>query len=427
VGYAATVYEVLVASPGDVVEERALAAEVVDTWNRTHGESLAVQLRCIRWEKDATPAHGSHPQQILNAQLVDRADIVAAIFWSKTGTPTLVAASGTEEEIGRSVAAGKPVIMYFSERSYPADVDLRGVEDVRALKARYRDKCLYGTFRSAEEFKDKFLEHLSRAVHEIRRAPTENSSSPIPDPEEDDLLVLSALAEHRDETEGALDPWTVALTGVELMIRGDLTARTLNDTIEILAGRGDVSVRPFGPAERGGSPFAFAKVLITSQGYRRVGVSPLALPGRRLPPAVYVAEDYPESTGLHWEEQGAGFLLEWIPNYLVPELLKNGSDLVEREVGARIVYFRCRTVPAESILLRRPLRPRTVDDALALVRQRVDNSAAIKEEDGELVLRRPRTVGGGMNRPPVFITHDVVARGKSVHELLANAKILVSD
>jgi hypothetical protein len=46
--------------------------------------------------------------------LVDRSDIVIAIFYHKLGSPTQRAISGTAEEISRSVRAGKPVHIFVN-------------------------------------------------------------------------------------------------------------------------------------------------------------------------------------------------------------------------------------------------------------------------------------------------------------------------
>ena len=61
----------------------------------------------------------------LNDQLVDRCDILVGMFWTKLGTSTGVAASGTVEEIDRFVAAGKPAMLYFSRRKSSGTESIR--------------------------------------------------------------------------------------------------------------------------------------------------------------------------------------------------------------------------------------------------------------------------------------------------------------
>ena len=51
-------------------------------------------------------------QSILNRQLVDEADIVVGLFHSRLGQPTSRGASGTAEEIDRSVERGVKVHVF---------------------------------------------------------------------------------------------------------------------------------------------------------------------------------------------------------------------------------------------------------------------------------------------------------------------------
>jgi hypothetical protein len=61
-----TVYEVLIASPGDVVSERVVVAEVVEDWNAAHAKHLGIMLQSRRWELDSRPELGERPQAIIN-------------------------------------------------------------------------------------------------------------------------------------------------------------------------------------------------------------------------------------------------------------------------------------------------------------------------------------------------------------------------
>ena len=63
---------------------------------------------------------GGDPQSIINRQLVDEADIVIELFHCRLGRPTSPSASGTVEEIDRSVERGAKVHVFFSEMPIPA-------------------------------------------------------------------------------------------------------------------------------------------------------------------------------------------------------------------------------------------------------------------------------------------------------------------
>ena len=78
---------VLIASPGDVKEERELAIRVIDEINRLI-EKESVQLRARLWETDAVTQLGDRPQSIVNDQIADVCDIYVGIMWARVGTPT---------------------------------------------------------------------------------------------------------------------------------------------------------------------------------------------------------------------------------------------------------------------------------------------------------------------------------------------------
>ena len=68
----------------------------------------------LGWETHATPEMGDRPQAIINGQLLKKADLLIAIFWTRIGSPTGAAKSGTVEEIEEHIGAGKPAMIYFS-------------------------------------------------------------------------------------------------------------------------------------------------------------------------------------------------------------------------------------------------------------------------------------------------------------------------
>ncbi|MBN4056087.1 hypothetical protein JYT20_00025 [Rhodothermus sp. AH-315-K08] len=113
--YQAIVYNILVASPGDVEHERRIVREKVHKWNEIHAAPTNVVLQPIGWETHAVPEMGDRPQAIINDQLVDHCDMLVGVFWTRLGTPTGKAASGTSEEIERFIKGRKTgVDLFFS-------------------------------------------------------------------------------------------------------------------------------------------------------------------------------------------------------------------------------------------------------------------------------------------------------------------------
>jgi hypothetical protein len=82
------------------------------------------------------PRSGVRPQAAINDELVRISDILVGMFWTKLGTHTGVAESGTVEEIDQFVAAAKPAMLYFSRR--PIDPNAINVRQQRRLE---RSRC----------------------------------------------------------------------------------------------------------------------------------------------------------------------------------------------------------------------------------------------------------------------------------------------
>ena len=106
--FRAETYRVLIASPSDLAEERQAATEAINDWNSQHASAESVVLLPVKWETHATPQSGVRPQQVINDQLVRNSDILVGMFWTRFGSNTGVAESGTVEEIDQFVAADKP-------------------------------------------------------------------------------------------------------------------------------------------------------------------------------------------------------------------------------------------------------------------------------------------------------------------------------
>ena len=119
VSYSPTVFEVMIASPSDVPQERLIAREVITEWNTIHAKDRQTVLMPIGWETHSTPGTGDRRQAIINGQLLKDADLLVAVFWTRLGSPTGVARSGTVEEIEEHLRAGKPAMIYFSSAPVP--------------------------------------------------------------------------------------------------------------------------------------------------------------------------------------------------------------------------------------------------------------------------------------------------------------------
>ncbi len=105
--FTATAYRILIASPSDLTEEREAAGTAINDWNAQHAAVEGVVLLPVKWETHARPESGVRPQGAINAQIVQACDILIGLFWTKLGTGTGVAKSGTVEEINQFVERQK--------------------------------------------------------------------------------------------------------------------------------------------------------------------------------------------------------------------------------------------------------------------------------------------------------------------------------
>lgn len=164
--YIAQIYNIMIASPGDVSEERKVAREIILDWNNIHSFSRKIVLMPVGWELNTFPSMGERPQEIINGQILKDADILIGIFWTRIGTPTGKAPSGTVEEIEEHINSGKPAMLYFSNQPVvPSSIDNEQYQAVTKLKSDYQTRGLTNDFNSPEDFRIKFQRHLTMLLN----------------------------------------------------------------------------------------------------------------------------------------------------------------------------------------------------------------------------------------------------------------------
>lgn len=229
----AVVYRVLIASPSDCIEERRIIPEVIHYWNAIHSLETGAILQPVMWETHARPELGERPQAIINRQLVDKCDILIGAFWTKLGTPTGMAPSGTAEEIERSRAAKKQVLLYFSSK--PVTPDSYDPDQYKALK-EYRtalqQQGLYSEYESSSEFRQLLYRHLAGAVSELHRIQIHGDSPRPYGINKDELDVFLRRLRLEWESERDSGPYTVD-TGKYILLRA------LDEVLDIHAAIAD--------------------------------------------------------------------------------------------------------------------------------------------------------------------------------------------
>lgn len=164
--YKANVYRVMIASPGDVPKEREIARELINEWNTLHSSHRNIVLIPLLWEYNTTPASGQRPQEIINDQLLQHADLLVGIFFTRIGSSTGKAISGTVEELETHVNNGKPAMLYFSNAAIPQGFDADQYVALQKFKSEVQQNNLYASYDSVEDFKEKFRRHLTKTIND---------------------------------------------------------------------------------------------------------------------------------------------------------------------------------------------------------------------------------------------------------------------
>jgi hypothetical protein len=170
--FSATVYNVLIASPSDVPNERLAIAHALHDWNSLNAQKESVILQPVMWETHSAPAMGDRPQGLINNQVVRGCDMIIGAFWTRLGSPTGIEESGTVEEIKWFLKNKKPVMLYFSKSQADLDsIDLEQLKKLKEFKSSIRDKGIQDDYRGCDELQQKLLRHLTIVMREMNTGP----------------------------------------------------------------------------------------------------------------------------------------------------------------------------------------------------------------------------------------------------------------
>jgi hypothetical protein len=164
--YLAKTYNVFIASPGDVAEERAILREVIMNWNYLHSMSKRIILLPVGWETHSMPIQGDRPQGLINDYILKDCDILVGVIWSRIGSPTGKSISGTVEEIDEFIDSGKPTLLYKSNRPIsPDSLDPRQYAEVDKFVKEKMTAGLLQFYNTTDEFKEYLQSQLNILVN----------------------------------------------------------------------------------------------------------------------------------------------------------------------------------------------------------------------------------------------------------------------
>lgn len=178
-----TIYRILTASPSDCIEERKVVPEVISAWNAAHSLHAGAILEPVLWETHARPELGDRPQAIINKQLVEHCDVLIGTFWTRLGTDTGKAESGTAEEIEEFRAKGKPVLLYFSSAPVvPQNLDREQFDALMKYKKKLQGTGIYFEYDSISHFRQLLQGHLAGTLAGLH---VKSIETPVKEPEKE--------------------------------------------------------------------------------------------------------------------------------------------------------------------------------------------------------------------------------------------------
>lgn len=158
-----TVYKVLISCPSDVKPYVPGIEQAIYRFNRTNGVPNDVMLLPVYYEDAGYAAVGDHPQDLLNKQIVDDADMVISVFWTRFGSPTKHNDSGTEEEIEYMRKQDKQVFLYYLEKVFfPANMEaMEQYAKLLEFKSRMESTSLAWKVKNEEELYSRIHDQLN--------------------------------------------------------------------------------------------------------------------------------------------------------------------------------------------------------------------------------------------------------------------------
>ncbi|TGN20046.1 hypothetical protein [Leptospira idonii] len=215
----ATVIEVFIASPSDVIKERQIVNEIIDEWNIANSNLYNLILKSLRWEKNVYANLAQGPQNEINDQILEKADLLIAIFWTRLGSPTETYESGTVEEITKHIELGKPAMVYFSNAEIkPERINNDQYSNLKTFKEIIKKQGIFFEYDNYRDFENLIRNQLSLVINQNPYfknisnfyKESKNLLPNLSDENEDLLLFLDNLPNFRKNND-AIDNFIEAL------------------------------------------------------------------------------------------------------------------------------------------------------------------------------------------------------------------------
>jgi hypothetical protein len=171
------VFDIFLSSPSDLEPERDFIVAASQEWNLLRSRDTGCHINIITWEDTIAPSLSGRPQEVINEQVGDDYDVYLGMMWSKLGSPTGEAESGTVEEFDRALdryrsGEGVRLAMLFKTAPIPTTI-LNGeqFDKVTTFKRRFADEGgLYREFDSEDGLRlvlNRLFEQIAAGAPEI--------------------------------------------------------------------------------------------------------------------------------------------------------------------------------------------------------------------------------------------------------------------
>ena len=159
--------QIVLASPSDLTEERAMIKELVEKTNSIY-ESRDLHFDLRMWENTSPGISMSGPQGVIDVDLcIESADIFICLYWKRVGTILpLEGVAGTEHELNTAIKSFQqhqfPDIKVFFKDTSDCE-ETADIKHIKEIAERLKHLSLYATFKTIDDLKDA----VSKILQEI--------------------------------------------------------------------------------------------------------------------------------------------------------------------------------------------------------------------------------------------------------------------
>ena len=163
----AKVIKVFISCPNEVDDEKKVVRETIGRWNAINAEEYGIAYLPISWDINSVPEFSKPPQTYINEEILDKCDILVALFWTTLGSKTRSSESASVEEIKRHVAYGKRAMIYFSNKKIDIKAfDEKKYKELKNWKEEIRHISTYGEFTDSRQLSSLLITHLTSLARE---------------------------------------------------------------------------------------------------------------------------------------------------------------------------------------------------------------------------------------------------------------------